>query len=265
MKVTEDAAMPHARDHRQMPLKTNPILDCPNYGHLHVGRADHVGGNAEVRAIVFPEPGQVRSRKVVSRSNARSAGKYPSWKMKRMLHWESSNELNAFRLLGCDPDVTTFNEQPCQVVYVVGGVERIHYPDILVATTGGKELWEVKLRSKALEPEVLARAACLSRALPRWGYGYRTVLGEDLARQPRLNNANLILGFGSRTVTDCEWENVRRVSAQKGFLTWSEACSGNYGAKGREVLCSLVLRGVLTIDMDSPVSLTTQFVAKRGL
>lgn len=143
MKVTEDAAMPHARDHRQMPLKTNPILDCPNYGHLHVGRADHVGGNAEVRAIVFPEPGQVRSRKVVSRSNARSAGKYPSWKMKRMLHWESSNELNAFRLLDCDPDVTTFNEQPCQVVYVVGGVERIHYPDILVATTGGKELWKL--------------------------------------------------------------------------------------------------------------------------
>jgi hypothetical protein len=218
-----------------------------------------------IKSIIFPDPGQIRSRKVVSRSNVRSAGKYPSWKMGRMLHWESSNELNAFRLLDCNPDVTSFTEQPCKVVYVMDGVERVHYPDVLLETTGGKEFWEVKLRSKALDPEVLARAAFLSSALPRWGYVYRTVFGEDLARQPRLNNANLILGFGKRAVTDREWEHLRRVIAQKGSLVWSEACSGNYGAKGRQVLCSLVLRGILSIDMDTPLSPTTQFVARKVL
>jgi len=34
-----------------------------------------------IKSINFPGPGQVRSRKVASRSNARSTGKYPSWKM----------------------------------------------------------------------------------------------------------------------------------------------------------------------------------------
>jgi hypothetical protein len=217
-----------------------------------------------IKSIVFPEPGQVRSRKVVSRSNARSTGKFPSWKMGRMIHWESINELNAFRLLDCDPNVTSYSEQPCQIVYVMDGIERVHYPDILVTTTGGRQLWEVKLQSNASEPEFLARATFLSRALPRWGYEYRTVFGEELARQPRLNNANLLLSLGKRPVSDCEWEDVRLRVAEQGALVWSEANSGHYGAKGREILSSLVLRGVLTIDMNSPISPATEFVAKNG-
>lgn len=234
----------------------------PIRGHWSETSANPSG----IKSILFPEPGQIRSRKVVSRSNARSTGKYPSWKMGRMIHWESINELNAFRLLDCDSGVTSYGEQPCQIVYVMDGVESVHYPDILVTTTASKQLWEVKLRSNASEPEVLARAAFLSRALPRCGYEYRTVFGEDLARQPRLNNANLLLSLGKRPVSDCEWEGVRRTVAEHGSLVWSEASSGNYGAKGREILSNLVLRGMLTVDMNSPISPSTVFVAKnRGL
>src|ERR1017187_4052005 len=188
-----------------------------------------------IRSILFPEPGQMRSRKVVSRSNARSAGKYPSWKMGRMMHWESANELNAFRLLDCDPNVTSYSEQPCQILYVEDGAERVHYPDILATTTEGKELWEVTPRSKALNPEVLARTALLSRALPRWGYAYRMMFAEDFARQPRLSNANLLLSLGQRAVTDYEWEDVRRTMAEQGSLVWSEACAGNYRSEERRV------------------------------
>jgi hypothetical protein len=185
--------------------------------------------------------------------------------MKRMLHWESIHELNAFRLLDCNPDVTHFNEQPCQVVYVIDGVERVHYPDILVTTVEREELWEVKLQSKALEPEVLERTALLSRALPRWGYVYRMMFAEELARQPRLNNANLLLRFGAREVGDGESEEIRRVVQQRGRLIWSKACRGDYGSKGCEILCGLVLRGILAIDMNSPVTPNTHFLARREL
>jgi hypothetical protein len=181
-----------------------------------------------------------------------------------MMHWESSNELNAFRLLDCDPNVTSYSEQPCQIAYIMDGVERIHYPDILITTAGTKQLWEVKPRSKALEPEGIARTALLSQALPRWGYAYRMMFAEDLAREPHLSNANLLLSLGKRAVSDCEWEDVRRTMAEQDSLVWSEACAGNYGPKGREILCSLVLRGVLTIDMNAPISPTTEFVARKG-
>jgi hypothetical protein len=184
--------------------------------------------------------------------------------MRRMLHWESIGELNAFRVLDCDPDVTHFNEQPCRIAYVLDGAERVHYPDILATTTGGKELWEVKPRSKALEPEVLARTALLSRALPTWGYAYKVMFAEDLARQPRLGNANILLSLGKRAISECEWENVRRTVAEQGALVWSEACAGNYGRNGREILCSLALRGVLTIDMNLPISPATEFTARKG-
>jgi hypothetical protein len=40
--------------------------------------------------------------------------------MERMLQWESINELNAFRLLNCDPRVTVFTEQPCEIGYFDG-------------------------------------------------------------------------------------------------------------------------------------------------
>ena len=220
---------------------------------------------SDVRAIIFPEPRQLRSRRVVSRSNSRSAGKYPSWKMKRMLHWQSLHELNAFRLLDCDPDVTRFGEQPCEIDFVMDGVERVHYPDILVTTNEGEEFWEVKPQPKALEPEVLERTALLSRALPSWGYAYRMVYAEDLAIQPRLSNASVLLRFGTRIVSDGDREGIRHVAVQRGRLIWSEACRGDYGARGREALCGFVLRGTLAIDMNSQLSPNTHFVFRREL
>jgi hypothetical protein len=216
-----------------------------------------------IRSIVFPEAGKLRSREVVSRSSARPKGKYPSWKMRRMVQWESENELNAFRLLDCDPDVTCFHEQPCQIMYVLDGQTRSHYPDILVVKNGQKELWEVKPEPQAEEPEIVRRTALLIQELPLWGYAYRVVLAKDLAEQPRQANACMLLGFARRAVTDCERELIRRALSRHGSLLWSDACSGEYGPQGREILCSLALRGVLTIDLNSPIAPSTRFAPRK--
>jgi len=212
--------------------------------------------------IEFPEA--IRSRKVVTRSRARPTGKFPSWKMGRMLQWESINELHAFRLLDCNPNVTGFREQPCEIAYVHDGVIRSHFPDILVEVDGLKEIWEVKPRSEALRPEISSRSALLAKHLPAWGYSYHVVLGDDLAKQPRLGNANLLLSFGRRIVTDCEQEFIRLALEKHGSLHWSDACAGAYGAKGREILCHLVLTGILTFDINSPCSPSSQFFPRKG-
>jgi hypothetical protein len=180
-----------------------------------------------------------------------------------MVQWESENELNAFRLLDCDPNVTRFNEQPCKIMYALDGQARRHYPDILVEKNGRKELWEVKNEAQAEEPEVVTRTTLLIQGLPRWGYTYRVVLAKDLALQPRQGNACVLLGFGRRAVTNYEQEFIRQVLKQHGSLLWSDACCGKYGPRGREILCSLVLRGVLTIDLNSPISPSTCFVSRK--
>jgi TnsA-like endonuclease N terminal len=214
---------------------------------------------SEVKSITFPDEGQARYRKIVTRSRARVTGKYPSWKVGRMIQWESVNELNAFRLLDCDANVVRFNEQPCEIEYVLNGVRASHVPDILVEVDGRKELWEVKPECEALRPEVFDRTQFLIQHLAVWGYVYKVALGGELRKQPRLTNADRLLRFGRRPVTECEREFIRSVVTRGGGLVWSEACSGTYGAKGREILCRLALIGVLSLDMNSEWSGSTRF------
>lgn len=219
-----------------------------------------------ITSIIFPPVGTLRWRDVVSRSQSRPSGKYPSVKMGRMLQWESRNELNAFRLLDCDPQVRVFTEQPCKIQYMSGGVATYHVPDILVEIDGRKELWEVKPDSEAIRPEIAARTAVLTQHLPMWGYAYRVVLGNDLASQPRLRNADRLLQFGRDPVTECEQEFIRRALKRYGQLIWSSACAGEYGARGRQILCRMVINGTLSIDLNEIWSADTRFVAgKAGL
>ena len=139
--------------------RTSDLSDLPGDRCAYSAGVQGVGWNTTISSIVFPEKDHLRSRKVVSRSRSRPTGKYPSWKMRRMVHWESENELNAFRLLDCDPDVTSYHEQPCKVEFVQDGLARSHYPDILVKKNGRKELWEVKNEAQAEESEVVTRTS----------------------------------------------------------------------------------------------------------
>ena len=129
-----------------------------------------------------------------------------------MLHWESENEFNAFRILDCNPEVISFNEQPGEIVYVLDGQTRSHFPDILVETNSRKELWEVKPESKALELDVAARTEFLTEELPAWGYAYRLALASELARQPCQKNAFLLLGLGRRAIADYERKSCALLS-----------------------------------------------------
>ena len=217
-----------------------------------------------INRITFPTAEQARCRRVVTRSRARPTGKYPSWKMGRMIQWESLNELHAFRLLDCDPQVTAFHEQPCEIVFVQNGEVRRHYPDVCVETRDSKELWEIKPESEAARAEIVARTTLLSNALRQYGFTYRLVLAHDLARQPRLHNANILLRHGRRAPTECEREGIRLLLMHTGYLNWGEVCHGVYGAKGLEVLCRLVLEGKAFFDMDVPLSPCTQFFSSHG-
>jgi hypothetical protein len=212
--------------------------------------------------IEFPEA--IRSRKVVTRSRARPTGKFPSWKMGRMLQWESVGELNAMRLLDADHSVHSFAEQPAVVRYALNGETRIHYPDLLVTREGGlKEFWEVKPEKEAAREEVAARTALLRAALPTLGYQYRLVHGEELRRQPRLSNVLEILKWGRGPITAVERERIRALLTRVPAVTWGAAASGGLGRSGRQVLCRLVLEGLVAFDVNEKVCLDTPFTLSR--
>jgi hypothetical protein len=176
-----------------------------------------------------------------------------------MVQWESPNELNAFRLLDANSAVLSFCEQPLTVMYRLDHEEHRHYPDILVETQSGHELWEVKPAAEAAAAECAARTRLLSSALPPLGFSYRVVLAEDLKRRPRLSNVLTLLKFGRQPLTPIEREHFRRILHSNGFITWGAGTAGVLGRHGRALIARSYLEGTLAINIDARLTPETRF------
>jgi hypothetical protein len=208
-----------------------------------------------VPKINFPKDGKIRSRKVVSRSNARNTGKYPSWKMGRMMQWESVHEGNAMRILDASPHVTVFHEQPCEIIYSMNGEQRRHYPDFMVIEEHRREFWEVKTEADANSAEVAERTAFLTELLPEYGYSYRVVLAEVLAKQPRLDNVKRLNKLGRQPISILEQERVRRLFTHEPVITWGML--EQVSPQTLRNVSRLILEGKLSIDFSQPISPAT--------
>ena len=206
--------------------------------------------------INFPQHGKIRSRKVVKRSNARNTGKYPSWKMQRMMQWESVHEGNAMRILDANPSVISFNEQPCEVIFTLNGEERRHYPDLLVIEAAQKELWEVKTAKDAAQPDIAERTAFLTEALPFYGYSYRMVIAESLASQPQLSNIKRLNKLGRQALTVIQQETFRRLFNEQPVMDWG--VFENQSSTALRQVSRLILEGKLSIDLTQPIHAATQ-------
>jgi len=219
--------------------------------------ASIIAGIGVIRGLGYPTAGKLRSREVVSRSNTRPTGKYPSFKMQRMLQWKTPHVLNVFRLLDANPEVLRFEEQPLVVHYELDGVKHDHYPDVKVEVSGEKELWDVATRTSELNPETARRSILLSKGLPAFGYHYRVVIAEDLAATSQLKNALTLLRHGRVDIPLIERERLRRQLATYRHLTWNAILGGALGAQGKASACRLILEGTLRFDMSVPLCEST--------
>lgn len=168
-----------------------------------------------------------------------------------MVQWESENELNAFRLLDASPEVLSFSEQPVVIKFILDGENLTHYPDVLVQYRNGRELWEIKPKSEATKPDVLARTLFMQAALPAFGFTYQMVLACDLGRNPRMDNILMLLKYGRKPVSDLAREHIRRLLIAAPSLQWHSAANGDLGPNGRAHLARLALEGYLSLDLNS--------------
>ena len=169
-----------------------------------------------------------------------------------MVQWESINELNACRLLDANPFVKEYYEQPLTIHYELDGETHNHYPDFLVMSEMAKELWEVKPLSDAKKPENVARTELLTAELPDLGFSYRLIVAEDLAQEPRLSNVITLLKFGRFPISPLARERIRRLFLQSGTINWGVVKCGDIGPIGRQIVCRLVLEGVVGFNIEKP-------------
>ncbi len=201
-------------------------------------------------AIRFAPPGTL-ARPVVKRSNARKTSKYPSWKMGSMLQCESENERNCMLLFDICPWVKSYRPQPCVIEYRLNGHEFMHFPDVLANTHSGNELIEVKPRKLANQPDIVRRTVHLTEILPVYGYRYRLLLAEDLASNPRLENAELIKRLGKPEVPALQREHIRIMFQQHPSIPWGALQQDQHLVMH---VCRMALEGYLSIDLNQPLT-----------
>ena len=204
----------------------------------------------KIRSIRYPEEGEQRMKEIVNRSNTRATGKYPSWKMGRFMQWETVDHLKAFRSLDADSKVHSFEEQPLLIEYESGGFLHIERPHILVVTGHQKELWTIKKSLETFNRIQQAEQEELSLHLLRHGYLRKTVMAETLEEEPRMGNQMKLLRLGRCQVSSLEREAIRHFFMKRsGVMTWGEILGAEVGPIGKNIICRLVLEGLVHFDI----------------
>ena len=131
----------------------------------------------------------MKSRKVVTRSGRNFRGYFPSWKLRRMVEWESQIERDAILLFEFSCGVVSYQEQPELIQYESEGEIHRYYPDFEVVLKSGEIIhFEVKPASKLKSPELIKKLIAIKHHYDRLGLDFRILSDDQIRVNPRLNN-----------------------------------------------------------------------------
>lgn len=147
----------------------------------------------EVR-FELPRPGQLRVRQLVNRGAPRPVSKFHSLKLRRVVHCESSLEVDVAKLLDACPGMT-FAEQPLVLHYFMDGLLRRHIPDFMFQARACRGFIEVKFESD-IDDEVRKRTSRLIELLAPYGWRYRVLTESTVRSGHLLSNVQALLRRG---------------------------------------------------------------------
>jgi hypothetical protein len=193
------------------------------------------------------------SRRIVTRRGNGVRGKFMSAKTGTMIHWESTLERDACRLLEFSLGLRSYGSQPekFEVPTEVGTFA--HFPDFGVCTIDGAiGYMEVKPKAKLLDPAVAMAQTRLRNYLEAQGYFYVILTEDEIRREPRFSNLSRLLQYRSprpRQLSNDEARHLPDVSATFGELKKSFSLLE---------LLRLLADQVLVFDLHSALQDTTE-------
>lgn len=191
------------------------------------------------------------SRKVVTRRGRRFRGYFPSYKMGRMVAWESLLELAAIQLLEFSRGVLSYREQPTLIQYPDGEVLRDYYPDFEVVLFDGVAIHlEVKTTYQLAKPKIQSKFQAIAAHYNRRQQDFRLVTEKELQREPLLSNVRTLLYLVRRAKSPLLLPRELLTLLGEGTVTFerAEKCIG------RDALLRLLALGVLDCDLNQPLS-----------
>lgn len=216
--------------------------------------------------IELPEAGQIRARNLIRRSRHVATGIYPSWKMGRLMQWESRVESKVFRLLDICPAITRYAEQPFTIHYFRDGKWHIHIPDVAVETCFGQRwILEVKSTKDRKLQEALEREKFLTPLLRLMGCNYAVVLQEAIEAGTSVANANLLLKHGRGCPTASSHQQFMEFLGSGMSLSRAALLGKTInGEHAIRTASQLVLRGLLSPDWRNSNTSEISFCTKTN-
>jgi hypothetical protein len=151
--------------------------------------APEIGLGIEGRTVAMP------SRKIPRRGSKKNIGKFPSLKMGKTLWWEALTERDAMFLYEYDRDVSSYEEQPDPIYYILNDKRHRYTPDFRVVRGEQIEIVEVKPKDK-LESEGLKEAfAEIARACESEGHKFIVITDELIRVEPKLGNIKMLYRY----------------------------------------------------------------------
>lgn len=196
------------------------------------------------------------SLRTFSGNGAHENGWWPSFKQRRLQHWEGETQRQALMALECDFSVEWAQSEPCLVRFPIGDEWFEWYADIQVSRFNAPdELWEIKKDERQLEdPRYRLKLAGVREICRRIGWRFRLVMADEIAIN-RHHRDNVEL-FASRRFVSIGPEHMRRFedfALRNGTeTTYGELANiiePNCPARGAAIIQGLTVRRRVEIDL----------------
>lgn len=187
---------------------------------------------------------------------AHENGWWPSFKRRRLQHWQGATQRNALMITECDFNVNWAQTEARRFRFPLDGSWRKYTCDLEVNKLDGTtEIWELKRDDRALEdPAYRLTLAGVDEICRRIGMRFRIVMANEIfaSRQHR-DNVELV---ASRRFVSVEPQHLRRLEA----FAISHGCNTTYGelakvlepgweTRGRAIVQGLVVRRRVEVDL----------------
>lgn len=196
-------------------------------------------------------------RKISNRGGVKkNIGKFPSFKAGRNIWWESLLERDYIYLLEFDPDVEKYEEQPIRVRYSLEGKVRCYTPDFLVERKGGRRvIVEVKSKEKVSSEAFRLFFLTVSPVIHKLGYEFVVVTDKMIRVQPLLENVKILWGYSRVPLFSRHQVLCRKFLRENNGASIADlARSLSEKSVTLPVIYSLIYRGVLSVDLNLPIS-----------
>ncbi|MDO6594115.1 MULTISPECIES: TnsA endonuclease N-terminal domain-containing protein [Neptuniibacter] len=218
-----------------------------NYNATPLGK----GVKGSLRSIFSAESPNSRSREPVNRSGITYRGRFPSFKMERLIHWESKYERLACYRFEFSPGIVSFEEQPNPIIYPPGFRFSKYTPDFrLVSSDSNEWMVEIKPYNHLFKDDVLDKLQTAASYYQAQGINFIVITEKELLN-PILESNLVTLRKALAPLTENERAHITHWMNNVSLPTVGMAAE-YFGGLNR--VYSFIGNHVITTNLESPLS-----------